>query len=353
MSVQQAALLCQYRYDPLDRLINQTQTHAPTHQRFYCKSRLATEIQGSMGRSIVQHGGQLLAEQQREGDVIDTTLLATDLQRSVLHTLDKSPSKESFAYMPYGHLPKESGLTILLGFAGERHDTVTGHYLLGNGYRAFNPVLMRFNSPDSWSPFGKGGLNAYGYCLGDPVSFTDPTGHMVPVLNLITKMSDITLLENITSLSALESVHFDIFNNIAKYLDRTDMDKLSRISKPLADLSEKSSLSNLKTYLVAQRKLGRPLRLDLSSTTPLVDDSLFDAGLRSVDEYPILRGVTSVALTKIDPAVKGPKTLVEYSRRVRDGVSKEIGSGSYSNYGDWEQAVNARHVDHLLRSIEN
>ncbi|WP_434706426.1 RHS repeat-associated core domain-containing protein [Pseudomonas sp. Z1-12] len=47
---------------------------------------------------------------------------------------------------------------------------MTGHYLLGNGYRAFNPGLMRFNSPDSLSPFGEGGLNAYAYSVGDPVN---------------------------------------------------------------------------------------------------------------------------------------------------------------------------------------
>jgi RHS repeat-associated protein len=68
-------------------------------------------------------------------------------------------------------------LLSLLGFNGERPDPVTGHYLLGNGYRAFNPVLMRFNSPDSLSPFGEGGLNAYAYCTGDPVNKTDQTGH--------------------------------------------------------------------------------------------------------------------------------------------------------------------------------
>lgn len=67
-------------------------------------------------------------------------------------------------------------LTSLLGFNGERSDPMTGHYLLGNGYRAFNPVLMRFNSPDSLSPFGKGGLNGYAYCVGDPVNYSDPTG---------------------------------------------------------------------------------------------------------------------------------------------------------------------------------
>ncbi|SDW89091.1 RHS repeat-associated core domain-containing protein [Pseudomonas syringae] len=65
----------------------------------------------------------------------------------------------------------------LPGFNGELLDSVTGHYPLGNGYRAYNPVLMRFNSPDSLSPFGKGGLNAYAYCAGDPVNRSDPSGH--------------------------------------------------------------------------------------------------------------------------------------------------------------------------------
>ncbi|WP_231985608.1 RHS repeat-associated core domain-containing protein [Pseudomonas vancouverensis] len=65
-----------------------------------------------------------------------------------------------------------------LAFNGEFRDTHIGWYLLGNGYRAYNPTLMRFHSPDSLSPFGRGGLNAYMYCGGDPVSYSDPTGHM-------------------------------------------------------------------------------------------------------------------------------------------------------------------------------
>lgn len=65
----------------------------------------------------------------------------------------------------------------LPGFNGEKPEPVTGHYLLGNGYRGFNPVLMRFNSPDSLSPFGEGGVNAYVYCSGDPVNREDSTGH--------------------------------------------------------------------------------------------------------------------------------------------------------------------------------
>jgi hypothetical protein len=37
--------------------------------------------------------------------------------------------------------------------------------------------LMRFHSPDSWSPFGEGGVNAYAYCEGDPIGNVDSTGH--------------------------------------------------------------------------------------------------------------------------------------------------------------------------------
>lgn len=63
------------------------------------------------------------------------------------------------------------------GFNGQRLEPRTGHYLLGSGYRAYNPVLMHFNNPDALSPFARGGLNAYAYCLGDPVNLLDPDGH--------------------------------------------------------------------------------------------------------------------------------------------------------------------------------
>lgn len=106
-----------------------------------------------------------------------TILLATDQQRSVLNALH-GDQPHPIAYTPYGHRPRENGGCNLLGFNGELPDAQTGHYHLGNGYREFNPVLMRFNSTDSWSPFGKGGLNAYAYCGGDPVNRSDPTGHM-------------------------------------------------------------------------------------------------------------------------------------------------------------------------------
>lgn len=80
------------------------------------------------------------------------------------------------SYAPYGFNATQP--TRVLGFNGQPRDQVAGYYLLGAGYRAFNPALMRFNSPDSWSPFGEGGWNSYAYVSCDPVNFCDPTGHV-------------------------------------------------------------------------------------------------------------------------------------------------------------------------------
>ena len=168
--------LCTYHYDPLDRLVDSTRLEQAATQRYYCDKRLVTEIEGAVQRSIVQHDDHLLAQQQREGADVSSTLLATDQQRSVTNALDAN-QPNPLAYSPYGHRPQESGLLSLLGFNGERPDPVTGCYHLGNGYRQFNTALMRFNSPDSWSPFGEGGLNAYAYCAGDPINKADPNGH--------------------------------------------------------------------------------------------------------------------------------------------------------------------------------
>lgn len=169
-------LLCHYQYDPLDRLVHFTLSEQESTRRFYQKNRLVTEISGSIHRSIMQHEEQLLAQQIQKTGAAETSLLVTDQQRSVLNTLDAGRPR-SIVYTPYGHCSPSSDLLSLLAFNGERREPVTRHYLLGNGYRALNPVLMRFISPDSWSPFGKGDLNAYSYAGGNPIKYSDPTGH--------------------------------------------------------------------------------------------------------------------------------------------------------------------------------
>ncbi|EGH71867.1 RHS repeat-associated core domain-containing protein, partial [Pseudomonas syringae] len=144
---------------------------------FYNGEQLMTELQGGRQRTCVRAGGQLLAQQLRGGDEVVTTMIAGDRNKSVLHA-SEAGQQSDVVYTPFGHHQAVQASAELPGFNGEQPDPLTGHYLLGNGYRAYNPVLMRFNSPDSLSPFGKGGLNAYAYCVGDPVNRVDPTGHI-------------------------------------------------------------------------------------------------------------------------------------------------------------------------------
>ncbi|MBT2340624.1 MULTISPECIES: RHS repeat-associated core domain-containing protein [Pseudomonas] len=176
MSASSMKILCRYHYDPLDRLTGLTPPERSGTQRFYQNSELVNEIDSDTQLTIVRNGEQPLAQRLSVAGVTDTTLLATDQQRSPLTALTDT-ELQRMAYTAYGHRSRESGLSCLLGFNGERPDSITGHYLLGQGNRAFNPVLMRFNSPDDLSPFGDGGINSYAYCGGDPVNRYDPSGN--------------------------------------------------------------------------------------------------------------------------------------------------------------------------------
>lgn len=168
-----STLLCRYSYDPGDRLASASRANQDTAQHFYIKNHSTMQIQGQHRNRQLHVDGYLLAQQNQQDHQASFTLLASDQQRSVI-----AMPGASVSYTPYGNRNSSAIPQDLPSFTGQHADLVTGHYLLGNGYRALNPVLMRFNSPDSLSPFGEGGFNAYGYCSGDPVNSVDENGHL-------------------------------------------------------------------------------------------------------------------------------------------------------------------------------
>ncbi|WP_335943848.1 RHS repeat-associated core domain-containing protein [Pseudomonas sp. G166] len=131
-----------------------------------------------------------------------TILLAADDKHSILAEVSESQTC-SIAYSAYGHQSTQQVIATRLGFNGELQEARLGWYFLGKGYRVYNPVLMRFHSPDSWSPFGKGGLNAYMYCMGDPVNSSDPTGHIGFLKKLLTPFRPLTNASSTSSLAPL------------------------------------------------------------------------------------------------------------------------------------------------------
>jgi RHS repeat-associated protein len=112
---------------------------------------------------------------QRPGCTAENRLFLTDAVNSV--TAECGPDAlHDTTYTPYGDAPDNDQLIGLLGFNGEVRERALGWSLLGRGYRAYNPGLMRFHSPDTASP-ELAGINPYVYCGANPVNWHDPSGH--------------------------------------------------------------------------------------------------------------------------------------------------------------------------------
>lgn len=144
---------------------------------FYFHASSRQEIQQTLSWTFMHGHGQPLVELRHTGAASDACKLAVDGAASVLQT-SNAQSKVDHAYTPYGYVWRMDRPTHRLGFKGEHYDPLSDTYALGQGYRLYGPGLMRFLASDSLSPFGQGGLNGYGFCLGDPINSSDPTGHV-------------------------------------------------------------------------------------------------------------------------------------------------------------------------------
>lgn len=123
---------------------------------------------------MMRHGPTATACITATADEKDAHLIASDAQGSLMQSQTVKKSN-AVAFDTYGNGPLND--LSLVAFKGERYDVVGCQYPLGMGYRFYIPALRRFNSPDSESPFNRGNINSYAFVSGDPVNFSDPSGH--------------------------------------------------------------------------------------------------------------------------------------------------------------------------------
>jgi RHS repeat-associated protein len=207
------------------------------------------------------------------------TLLICDKQHSILRTLGNAPVQPA-AYTAFGHHLRANVQASALGFNGEPPEPLTGHYALGHGYRVFMAVQMRFNRPDTLSPFGAGGLNAYAYCIGDPVNRSDPSGHisfrdavgMVIAERRLAKRRAAQMfvpppMPNWLPTHPLEKVPDDIFDHIMSFLSGREIASVAKTSKRLnsvASLRGKRTQRQFQDYILsADTREGQYIHLAL------------------------------------------------------------------------------------------
>lgn len=111
------------------------------------------------------------APQYHLNDALRSTRALTDQTGSVTGTLD---------YDVFGASRAASGATSGLTFAGEQSDAETGFTYLRARY--LDPSVGRFTAVDNVQPNAPAtqGFNLYAYVANNPVTWTDPSGHLAP-----------------------------------------------------------------------------------------------------------------------------------------------------------------------------
>ena len=166
--------VCTYGYDPSGNLCDRTLGSTLTRS-FHSAGLLTHEQRGSEVLHLIGDAGQLFALDRLSAGVRSAILLGCDAQGSV--RIEADNTLRSRHYTAHGAQADSADQTSSpFAFAGQRREPLT-HWYIPGGNRPYDPLLMIFLAPDSESPFGRGGINPYAYCAGDPVNRVDPDGH--------------------------------------------------------------------------------------------------------------------------------------------------------------------------------
>ncbi|TLP59193.1 MULTISPECIES: RHS repeat-associated core domain-containing protein [Pseudomonas] len=229
------------------------------------------------------------------------------------------------AYSPYGYRRTQPAPITVLGFTGQFLDGVLQCHALGNGRRLYSPCLMRFISPDVLSPFLKGGINAYAYCLNDPVNGLDPTGN------------------------------WPIFRNGARPVGRL----VQRVASLYKSLTEDRGLTNNQYWNMAEEMAHAKAQVKKASTQYRVVTS--KSGFEQLDPGLNHKFVFTqeekfvVFSSRDDPTMPSHGSLAEFSGLGygTKGLGESVISAGYVFIGDGGKISLNNHSGHFQPPFEN
>ena len=149
------------------------------------KTRYISDIYEKKGATFTKYifaGNMRIAKVDTSGtyyyhkDHLQSTTVLTDLSGEV---------DERTEYMPFGSTREHDGDVSDYKFTDQELDPETGLY--NYGARLYDPFIGRFISPDTivQAPLDPQTLNRYSYCRNNPLIYTDPSGNIFFIDDII------------------------------------------------------------------------------------------------------------------------------------------------------------------------
>jgi len=194
--------LVSYSYDPLGRRASRSVNGVVTDRYVWSGNSLLAVYDGS--DNLVQwfdyaDARMPVAMERHSGGQITTYLLGYDQVGSLRAVYDEASDTlvKEVVYDSFGNVLLDSDLAfdVPFGFAGGLYDPLTG--LVKFGVRDYDPDIGRWLAREPLRLLS--GLDAYAYCMGDPIDFIDPSGlQQVPATGEIQRIVDTAIIDSTT-----------------------------------------------------------------------------------------------------------------------------------------------------------